>query len=224
MRKLIITLLVLAAVLVVVDRVTQAAAQREVAQRVANTYDLSTEPEVRVRGFPFVTQAVRGRYRDIDVTARDITVADLRIQRLEVQLSDVEAPLQALLQTDAAEVRARRLSGRALVTLSEIQRRLPEGIQVGTRGDDLELSGRATVLGRSVPVTAVMDVATQGRTITFQPTRIEVNGAPGGSFLQDRFTFTVSLEELPLQLRPTDVQVTDNGVRVGAAAEDVPLT
>lgn len=225
MRKLIVILLVLAAVLVVVDRVTQSAAQREVAQRVASTYELQEEPEVRVRGFPFLTQALGGRYRQIDVVAQPITVADVRIKELEVQLHDVQAPLRTLLQRDGSEVRAQRVSGRALVALSEIQRRLPERMQVRARGDDLELSGQATVLGRSVPVTAVVDVATQGRTIRFRPRQIEIEGMQGGGpLLRNRFSFAFSLEGLPLRLRPTEVRVTDGGVRIAATAEDVPLT
>ncbi|MQA86815.1 MAG: DUF2993 domain-containing protein [Streptosporangiales bacterium] len=224
MRKLIITLLVLAALLVVVDRVTQAAAQREVAQQVAQTYDLPDEPDVRIRGFPFLTQALGGRYREIDMITQKITVEDFRLERLDVQLNDVDAPLQALLQRDISEVSAQTVSGHVLVGFSEVRRHLPGGMQVRARGDDLELRGRATVFGRSVPVTAVVDVAARGRTVTFRPTQIEVNGVPGGSFLRDRFSLTLSLRELPMGLRPTDVRVTDGGVRIAATAEDVALS
>lgn len=224
MRKLVITLIVLAVVFVIVDRVTHSTAQRQVAREVANTYDLQSQPEVRIRGFPFLTQALRGHYRQIDLTAQNVAVRDLRIRQLEVEFADVDAPPRALLQRDVSEIRAGTVNGSAVVAFSELQRRLPGDMDVRAQGEDLQLSGEATVLGRTVPVTAVVAVAAQERTITFRPTRIEVGGRGGGSLLQDQLTFRFSLEELPLRLRPTGVQVTDGGVRVSATADSVALT
>lgn len=224
MRKLVITLIVLAAVFVVADRLTHSAAQRQVAREIAETYELSSRPEVRIRGFPFLTQAVRGHYREIDLATEDVAVSDVRIGRIEVRLASVEAPLQALLQRDVSEVRAGTVTGTAVVSFAEVQRRLPGETEVRPAGDALELSGDVRVFGRAVPVTAVLDVAVADGAIALRPTRIEAGGVAGNPALQERFTFRIPIEGLPLQLRPTGVEVTGDGVRVSATAEDVALT
>lgn len=224
MRKLVITLVVLAVVFVVVDRVTHAAAQQQVAREVAVASNLSSPPDVRIRGFPFLTQAVRGHYRRIDLTTRDVSVREFDIERLEVRFAGVDAPLQDLLRRDVPEVRARTVTGSVVVSFAEMQRLIPGNLEVGAKRGDLQLSGRASVFGRSVPLTATMDIATTDRAITFRPTRIEVGGRVGGSFLRDRLTFRVPLGDLPMQLRPTGVRVTNDGVRISARAEDVSLS
>lgn len=224
MRKLIIALIVLAAVLVVVDRVTHSAAQRQVAREVAETYSLEDRPEVNIRGFPFLTQALRGHYRQIDLTAQDVAVRDMRISQLDVELADVEAPLRSLLEREVSRVRAGTVNGEASVSLSEVRSRLPGDMQVQAQDGDLQVSGETSVLGRTVPVTGVVEVTADDAAITFRPTRIEVDGRTGGSMLQERFTFRVRLDELPLGLRPTGVRVGDDGVRVSATADGVALT
>ena len=64
-----LVLLVLAALLAAADRYLVHLAERTVAEQAQASADLRTRPTVTIHGFPFLTQAVRGRYARIDVSA-----------------------------------------------------------------------------------------------------------------------------------------------------------
>jgi hypothetical protein len=70
MRKLIIGLLCLAGIAVVVDFGAAAYSEYRVSRALRVGADLSADPEVTIHGFPFLSQAVDGRYQNVDIRAR----------------------------------------------------------------------------------------------------------------------------------------------------------
>jgi hypothetical protein len=90
MRRLLIFLIVLALLLVVADRVAVRVAQRAIGDQIQSSQNLSARPDVKVAGFPFLTQAIGGRYERIDTSLRDLTVdGGLTVDRLDIQLNGV---------------------------------------------------------------------------------------------------------------------------------------
>ncbi|WP_330252013.1 LmeA family phospholipid-binding protein [Nocardia sp. NBC_00565] len=69
MRKLIIVLLCLAGLAVVIDFGVAAYSEYRVSRALRVGADLSADPEVTIHGFPFLTQALDGRYQNVDVRA-----------------------------------------------------------------------------------------------------------------------------------------------------------
>ena len=67
MKVAAVVLLLLVVTGVVVDRVAVGFAEREVAEQLAAQEALSGEPDVDVRGFPFLTQALAGRYEEVRI-------------------------------------------------------------------------------------------------------------------------------------------------------------
>ena len=67
MRRLLIVLVVLAALLVVADRVGVVVAENRLAGQIQQQLVLDSKPDVSIHGIPFLTQAIRGRYKDIRV-------------------------------------------------------------------------------------------------------------------------------------------------------------
>src|SRR5215210_4937958 len=98
MRALVAVVLLLGVLFVIADRVGVAVAEDQVADRIAEQGSLPGPPEVDIAGFPFLTQALSGRYDEVRIalTAADLdqpegTGADIALRGVEVPLSDVVA-------------------------------------------------------------------------------------------------------------------------------------
>jgi hypothetical protein len=201
MRKFLVALVILAVVLVVLDRAGLFIAQREIGSRVQSAYGLPARPGVSVQGFPFLTQVASGNYQQIDVST----------------FTGVHAPLSLLFGQSGNGVTADNATGTALIPFSQVQRRLPAGIRISPDGSsDLHVSGTGgygTVRG-----TAKLGVSSSG--ITVRPQRLSIAGISAQS-LASRLTFTIPVGELPLHLTVTAVHVTQDGLVVDAAGHNV---
>lgn len=70
MRKLIVGLVLLAAIAVVVDFTAAAYSEYRVSRSLRAGSELSADPEVTIHGFPFLAQTARGVYDNIEIQAR----------------------------------------------------------------------------------------------------------------------------------------------------------
>src|SRR6478609_1067168 len=111
------TLLVVVAFLGVVAllAVAVAATDRYVAreaERRASEYlsaPLGQDARVRVHGTPFLTQAIRGRYDQVEVTASDLQLGVLGGTSMRAHLVNAYLPLRDLLGRRANELPVERL-------------------------------------------------------------------------------------------------------------------
>jgi DUF2993 family protein len=91
MRRFFILIVVLVMLAVVVDRAAWWFAQRTIAQEIQKSEDLAERPDVSVGGFPFLTQVLRGKYKQVDATLQDPAVdGGLKIDSLDVRLRGVQ--------------------------------------------------------------------------------------------------------------------------------------
>lgn len=225
MKKLVIALVVLAALLVAADRILVSAAEGVVARRVQVAADLERQPTVQIRGFPFLTQAVRGVYRRVEISLTALGRGDTRLEDLRVRLRDVHAPLAQMLNRDGSvTVRAESARATAVVPFAVLERRIPGDIEVNPQGDRLRLTGEVTIAGRSVPASAVVEPSVSEGRLVFTATAVTAAGATVTDRLGERFSFTVEVGQLPFGLHLTGVRVTGGGVRVIAAGTDLLLT
>ena len=89
--------LVLVAVAIGVDYGAAALTESAVSREMRSQLNLADDPSVRINNFPFLTQALTGRYKSIDVTADHVAVGPLRDVQVRTQLRNVTAPLSQLL-------------------------------------------------------------------------------------------------------------------------------
>lgn len=225
MRKLLVFLIVLAVLLGVLDRVAVAGAQREIARHIEATYDLATTPTVEIRGIPFLTQAVGGRYEEIAVSLGSLTVQGVRLSGVDATLHGVTVSLADLLQDPGgADIRAERVTGTVVISKETLDARAPRGVKVEEiDADGIRVRGELTVLGRSVPVSATMKIEVEERALRVVPTDVEVEGGFAVPNAARLVTFEVPIRELPLDMKITEVRTGTDGVAVDAAATDVPL-
>jgi hypothetical protein len=122
MRRLVIALLVLVGLFVAVDFGSAALAESAVSRQMREQIGLVDDPSVRINGFPFLTQAIAGRYSSVDVDASRIHVGALQQLDVSAQLRDVTAPLSMLLGSGPKTIDVREAEGTVQVPASDVER------------------------------------------------------------------------------------------------------
>lgn len=227
--KLLVTLLVLVVVAVVADAVAVRAAERTVAVRLQEAGGLPTTPEVDVRGWPFLTQALSGRYDDVVVRAQDVPAGQLRVSGFVAQLTGLRVPLGDVLSGSVAQVPVDRVTARAVVTYADLTAAVaPQGLRVSAGEPGLvRVTGSVQVLGRTLEATAVSRPVLEGTTLVVTAERFEVGSAVSDAVLSralgNRLDFRVELGALPYGLQLTGLVAGTDGVVLTAEAADVVL-
>jgi hypothetical protein len=226
-RALLILLLVLAVLLVVVDRVGVAIAEDRVAEGIAEEAGLDDPPVVDVVGFPVVDEAVRGRYDEVRIA---FTAADLgqpEGTEADVVLRGVEVPLGALLDGAVQRVPVERIDGTATLSYQLLAAQLGGDTRVERDGDGLRITRTVEVLGREVPLTASGDVTLDGSDLVVDVEKAAGAGVEVPDIVIDRAADLLDLRytvpPLPFGLRLTDVRPADEGVVVDVAAKDTVI-
>ncbi|MEV0967002.1 LmeA family phospholipid-binding protein [Microtetraspora glauca] len=225
MRKLVVFLILLVVVLAVLDRVAVAGVQREIARQIEAKYDLSSTPTVHVEGIPFLTQAISGHYEEISIAMGELTREGVTISKIDATLYGVSAPLADLIQdASKADLRAERVTGTVVISRKTLDARAPRGIKIeGGGGDTLRVSGKVTVLGQNIPVTADMKIETVQGGIRLIPSDVKIAGGISVPNVEKFIGFTVPVKNLPLNLKINRVRSVPEGLAVEGSATDVPL-
>lgn len=228
MRRLLIGLLVVVVLLVVADRVGAAYANRRLAAQVRTELALQRDPTVRIRGVPFLTQAIGGRYRDVQVLLPDVDSGPLQNVAIDARLRGVHAPLGEVLRGRIAEVAVDRITGELTIGYDDLARAsgIP-GLRIVRAGDALRVSGSVRVLGRQVDASGVGRVEVDGSDIVITAEQAEVEGVqlpPAALESAARaLSFAVSPRSLPLSLRITAVRTEQDALLVSAESDDAVL-
>ena len=228
MRRLLIVLVVLAALLVVADRVGVVVAQSVLAGQIEQQLDLDRKPDVSIRGIPFLTQAVGGTYKDIRVQLPDVDAGDVQDVAVDARLQGARVPLSDAVGGNVDQIPVDRISGTLGIPYDELARASGiSGLTITRNGDALRLSGSVRVLGRTVDAEAVGRVEVDSGRIAINAERAEVAGVPVPEAVLAEaarlLSFRVQPRNLPLDLRITAVRIGDTGLLVDAVSDDVVL-
>ncbi|SCX46164.1 Protein of unknown function [Klenkia marina] len=227
MKGLLITVLVLLGLLVAADRVAVVVAEDQVAAQVAQQGGLAGEPDVDITGFPFLTQAVAGRYDDVRISLTADELGQPAGTGADVSLRGVQLPLSDVLGGRVQQLPVERVDGQASVPLDLLAAQLGGDTTLTREGDGLRITKTVEVLGQTVPLTATGTVTLDGQDLV-----VDVSSAAGAGIdvpdvvveqAQDLLDFRYALPALPFGLQVTGLQVTDGGVDVTVAATDVVL-
>jgi hypothetical protein len=226
-RALLIVLLLLGGLALAADRGAEAVAEDRVAQLVVERGGLAGQPQVEIGGFPFLTQALGGRYDDvrISLTGADLgqpegTSADVSLRGVEVALSDV-------LSGSVQQVPVERVDGTATLSYALLAEQLGPGTTVTRDGDRLRVQRTVEVAGVSVPLTATGTVSLDGDILV-----VDVDDASGAGVdvpdvlvdqVSDALDVRYRIPQLPFGLQVTGVAPADDGVRVRVDATDTVL-
>ncbi|MCU1587053.1 MAG: uncharacterized protein JWN31_546 [Frankiales bacterium] len=220
MRRRLVAVGLLLALLLVADRVTAVVAANAVAAQLQSSGELDRRPMVSIRGFPFLTQAFAGRYERVELKAHDLQRRELRLTSMDVTVRGARVPLRAALFGTVDAVPVESLSATGLVGFAELAKQsdLPDA-SLAPAGNQLDVTARVTVFGRALTVTSRSTLALEGSTLVLTPQSVTVRGGSSDAVdavLRDRLALRVSVGTLPYGLRLTGVRVTKQGLRLSA--------
>ena len=194
----------------------------------------TSRPEVDVRGVPFLTQALAGRYDRIDVVARDVPAgevagAPVEVSRLAATLRGARVPLEDALSGGVTSVPVDRVDARVLLPFSVLQRRTDVvDLTVEPEGDRLRLRGSVEVLGQEVAGSARSRITAQDGAVVVTAERVDVGNEVANDLLsralEGRFDLRVPIGGLPYGLEVEGVTVQPDGLSVTARATDTVLS
>ena len=215
-------------VLVVVDRVGVGIAEDRVAEQLADRGQLDGTPDVEITGFPFLTQAVSGRYSDVRIHLTAEELGQPAGTRADVSLQGVHVPLSDALSGSVQQIPVDRVDGTATLSYSLLADQLGGDTTLTQDGSGVRLTKSVEVLGFEFPVTAAGTVTLDGQDVV-----VDVHDASAGAvdvpdFVLDTadelLDFRYRVPALPFGLQLTSVRPTAGGVDVRVQAQDTVLS
>lgn len=251
MRRAVIVVVVLIVLAVVADFGTAAAAEYQVSQQMRQRLQLSDDPDVRVTGFPFLTQAFAGDFQNVEVSADRISVGPLREVGVRAELHHVRVSLSDLLSSADRSVRVDDAVGTVRINANDLGRVLPgvTGLRIeavdpatqltpaaggGTTGQNagidksaVRLVGTVALLGNRTEVSVVASLQLAGKQIQITPQDIRVGNDPlprvAQSAMSALFTLRLDPGSLPFAITPTSVTAADGALQVSGTAKGIVI-
>jgi hypothetical protein len=227
MRALLVVLLLLAGLAVGADRVAVGIAEDKVAEQLAAKGGLAGTPTVDIAGFPFLTQAVAGRYDDVRISLTAEQLGQPAGTRADIALHGVHVPLSSVVSGSVEKVPVDRVDGTATLSYALLSAQLGGDTTLRREGDGLRITKTVEVLGQTLPLTAVGTVSLDGNQLVVDVEKAAGAGVDLPEFLVTRVSDLLDLRYdipvLPFGLQLTGVDPADDGVHVRLEAEDAVL-
>jgi hypothetical protein len=226
-KALVVLLLLLLGTAFVVDRVAVGIAEDRVGQELAAQGGLQGAPEVDITGFPFLTQALAGRYDDVRISLSADQLGQPEGTRADVALRGVHVPLSSVLSGSVQQVPIDRVDGTATLSYDLLSAQLGGDTTLRREGEGLRITRTVELLGQTIPLTAAGTVALDGNVLVLDVENATGAGVDVPRILVDQVADLLDLRytvpALPFGLRLTSVTPADDGVVVGLEATEAVI-
>ncbi|MDN5761191.1 MAG: DUF2993 domain-containing protein [Microlunatus sp.] len=221
----VISVLAVLTVLIVGDRIANTVVENTRANQLQTELSTANRPEVRIGGFPFVTQLLTGKFSSVRVTADGATV---RYGDSSIPISHFEATVTDIVASNGyADVTAGQGQATAVVdwaVLSDlVGQRISYAAADRIRVDISVPVGQFTVAG----FTARPQVNPEDQTITFVEPKVDVGSVDVPQAVVDAaFDSLVRpypITDLPYDVKVTGLSVQPDGIAVSGTGQDIPL-
>ncbi len=250
-RTLLIGLASLLALALVVDFGAAAYSEYRVSRAIRAGGELTSDPQVIVHGFPFLTQAADGRYQNIEIRAQDVPTEYVGSTTIEANLRGVHIELSDLIDNNVRAIPVDELDGRVRIEATDLGRFLgivdlqvsapPADKSDGTGGSGG--SGKTTtggvVLTGTVPVgplettvSVQADLLLEGDGVAIVASDFYFGPEGQADFtipdfakptVLGLFTRTIERQSLPFGLLPTDVYAEGSQIVIEGSGENVTI-
>lgn len=221
MKKLVIALVVLLALLVGVDRLGAYVAGQVVASKLRTSAGLAADPTVHIRGFPFLTQAIAGRYERITVEAKDVNRGGAQLSDLKIDLLGARIDAGKALSGSVPNVPVEGLRGSVTLAYADLVKGHTKLVVTPLAGNRAKVTGKLTVLGQSVMASTISAVSLRGTTLVLTAQSVSVEGQSSSLVNQaiaGRLDLEVRLGTLPFGLQLTRVHTAPGGIVIDASS------
>jgi len=226
MRALMIAVLVLLGLAVAADRVLVVLTEDLLADTIQEEGQLPGEPDISIEGFPFLTQAINGRYDSVRVGV-DVEALGLPPgATADIQLVGAQVPLSSVFSGSISSVPVEKVLGTVTFPFDYIGEQLG-GATVTRDGSGLRVETTVSLLGQDFQVAATAELALVGREVALTASNVEGFGADlpdeVTAVVLDLLDLSLPVPELPFGLVFTGIQVVGDGMRVVAEGNDIVL-
>jgi len=251
-RTFVFSLIGLVLVAVLADYGTAAYAEYRVSKEIRHELSLNTDPDVRITGFPFLTQAANGDFSQVNVRAVGVPMPELGKVTLESTLRHARAPASEAFGGDLNNIVVGELDSRIriddtqlgqLIGISDLKVSAPVADPaLGTSGggayqkpkSGIVLTGTVQlggVLKQQVSVNA--DLALQGKQVRIIATGFALGGqsnksitlaAPLAEIAMQKFSLTLDSDDLPFGIAPTTVHAEGADIVVEGKGTNVLIS
>jgi hypothetical protein len=224
-----VVVVVLLGLLVAADRIAAAVAASAVQKRIGDQapFGPGNTPHVSINGFPFLTQAVAGRYDDIEVTGRELTIDQVNGVALDADMHGVHVPLGKAMSRHVNSLPIDHVNASVVISFDEVARLTGiKGLTLSDSNDQLRAALPVSVPGMGT-VTASADAAihVNGNRFSYTVGNVDVGGVAVPQVLlsqvASQMNGQVTLPTLPYRLEVTGVAVTSAGLRATARADHI---
>jgi hypothetical protein len=227
-KALAVVVVLLLGLLVLADRAVVGFAEGRVATQVEEKAALQGTPEVDIAGFPFLTQALAGRYDEVRIALSAAQLGQPEGTRADLVLRGVEVPLSAAVSGSVQEVPVERIDGTATLSYALLSAQLAGDTTLTREGDGLRITRTVELLGQALPLTAAGTVTLDGSDIVVDVGQASGAGIDVPDWLLPRAADLLDLRypvpPLPFGLQLTDVTPAEDGVDLTLEATDTLLS
>jgi hypothetical protein len=182
---------------------------------------------VDITGFPFLTQALGGRYEDVRISLTADQLGQPAGTTADVSLRGVHLPLADALSGAVTEVPVDRVDGTATLSYALLAAQLGGDTTLAAEGDVLRVTRTVQALGVTVPLTATGTLGLDGGDVVVDVAEAEAAGVGVPDFVVDRaadlLDIRYTVPALPFGLQVTGVRPAADGVHVVVEATDTVL-
>lgn len=226
LKRLLIVLLVLLGLAALADRFIARAAGDAAGAQIRRAVKTPDDAEVRFNGFPFVTQAVRGRFESVDITARDMPQNGLTVTRIDAHFTGVQIKLDQALNGEVVGVPTEAARATVRISYDDLNaflRGRPGSLGVsGTTGRPV-VSGRIRVRGVELSASGTAAAQVRGSSIVLRVTQATAEGRAVPAAALRLLTVELRLPELPFGIELTSVTAERDALVVRGTAEGLVI-
>ncbi|MEO6712165.1 MAG: DUF2993 domain-containing protein [Mycobacteriales bacterium] len=225
LRRIVVLLLIVLGLLAVVDRFMANAAGDAAGGQVRRAASTPANARVSFRGFPFVTQALRGRFDRVDVVARDVPAGGLTLDRVDARFDGVHVRLGKALAGELEAVPSDGADATARLTYADLNAYLRRrgSLTVTEANGQLEIAGNVRVKGAQISGKGRAKVALRPGSIVLQVTSASANGATVPQEAARLLTVTVPTDAMPFGMALTSVEIADDALILRGTATRIVI-
>jgi hypothetical protein len=228
-RRLIGLVVVLLALALGADRLGVLYAEHRVEAALQNAEGLPSDTDVTIHGFPFLTQVLRGKYDDIEVTVKPLQArGSVKVTRIHVHLRGAHVSLSDTVNSDVRSVPVDRVDGSVLISYADLARAAGNAVTLSFAGAGaVRVTGGVSVAGTRVDASGVGRVRFANNRIIFTVDGVTVDGRPAPAAVtgavRQSLGFSVRLPSVPFHIELGSVRATADGLVVSASARRITL-
>ncbi|AXG82722.1 DUF2993 domain-containing protein [Streptomyces paludis] len=230
---------------VAADRAAVYFAEGQVAQKIRSSQGLATDPEVSIKGFPFLTQVLDSNLTEVQVGLGGVNAT---VDGQTVEVTEVNAILKRVkIDSSFTSATAGEADGSAQMSYAALQKSAPKGVTIGYAGAERAAKGQVKLSGSladvaegaGFPLPAALKPLVNGEKLTVYSTVELVNGdtvrwkaenlptlpIPGlEAQMRDVLDRDMKIDGMPSTVKLDKVSAAEDGLRFTGTGTDVSLT